>query len=449
MKSYKFPQNFIWGVATGSYQIEGGWNEDGKGENIWDRFVHTPGNIADSTTGDITCDFYHKYKEDIAMMKNLEYPNFLMTISWARVISDGTGAVNSKGIEFYRNVLKELRASKIKSYVVLYHWDLPQALQNKGGWMNRDIVGWFEYYARTMYRELGDLVDNWMTILEPWVISQIGHFYGVHAPGIRDYSSALLVAHHLNLAHGTAVKAYRETGLNGKIGIKMCHTMFYPNDPNSEKDIFAAKMAMYEQNSFYADPVMKGTYPKEYLDYLEKQGVILPEIQDGDMELMCQEIDFYGINNYSGYKVKAGGSWPTYYTQVGGDVQKTQSDWDFNPEGFYDIIKWLNDNYHPKSIIVTENGCASNDWIDEYGKVDDPMRKIFLRQYLKQLHRAIEDGIPIDGYFVWSLFDNFEWASGLTIRFGLIYIDYKTLKRTPKESALWYSNVIKRNFFEA
>lgn len=449
MKEYRFPDEFVWGTATGSYQIEGAWNEDGKGENIWDRFVHTPGHIKDGSTGDVTCDFYHHYKEDIRMMKELGYPNFLMSISWSRVIPDGIGEINPKGIEFYRNVLKELRSYGIKSWVVLYHWDLPQVLQDKGGWMNRDIVESFEYYAKTMYRELGDLVDNWMTILEPWVISRLGYFWGVHAPGIRDFSASLQVSHNLNLAHGAAVKAYRETGLKGKIGIKVDHVMFYPCDPESKEDIYATKIAMYERNSFYSDPIMKGEYPQEYLDFLKAQGVVLPDIREGDMELICQELDFYGINNYSANKVKAGGQWPHYYTPVSDSAQKTQLDWDFCPEGFYDIIKWVNDNYHPKSIIITENGCASNDWIDEYGKVEDPLRRIYLRQYLIQLHRAICDGIPVDGYFAWSLFDNFEWAEGFTARFGLVHIDYKTLKRTPKTSALWYSDIIKNNLLKA
>ncbi|QHQ63881.1 beta-glucosidase [Anaerocolumna sedimenticola] len=449
MKKYEFPSNFTWGVAAGSYQIEGGWNEGGKGESIWDRFCHTPGHIKDGTTGDVACDFYHTYEDDIRMMKKLGYPNFLFSISWPRVIPDGIGIVNQAGIEFYRNVLTCLRENGIKSYVVLYHWDLPQKLQERGGWMNREIIGWFDNYARTMYRELGDLVDNWITVLEPWVISFLGHGFGVHAPGYQDYSSALTVAHHVNLAHGTAVKAFRESGLSGNIGIKVNMSMIYPEDPNSAADIAAANRQNAEMNTLFCDPIFKGTYPQEYFDYLVKQGVILPDIRPGDMELICQDIDFFGLNNYNGTYVKDGGRWPLYASGVNTGKPVTQNGWEYEPKCFYDLLKSINDTYHPKNIIITENGCASNDWVDDDGTVTDPIRLIYLRNYLKMLHKALGEGIPIKGYFVWSLWDNFEWAEGLSIRFGIIHVDYNTLKRTPKASANWYSNVIRNNGFES
>jgi beta-glucosidase len=449
MKMYEFPDDFIWGVGSGSYQIEGGWKEDGKGESIWDRFCHTPGRIKDGTTGDITCDFYHKYKDDIRMMKEMGYPNFLFTISWPRVIPDGTGEINRAGIEFYRNVLTCLKENGIKSYVVLYHWDLPQKLQERGGWMNREIVGWFDSYARTMYRELGDLVDNWITILEPWVISFLGHWTGIHAPGYHDYSAALTVAHHLNLAHGTAVKAFRESGLPGEIGIKVNMSMVYPANPDSAADKEAAKRVHNETITLFCDPIFKGIYPQEFFCYLEKQGVVLPDIKPGDMELMCQEIDFFGLNYYNAAYVKDGGEWPLYTRQVRTGRPITQCDWEYEPECFYDMIKFINDTYHPKKIIITENGCASNDWVDDDGTVTDSNRLIYLRNYLKQVHRAIEDGIPLKGYFAWSLWDNFEWAEGLSIRFGIVYVDYNTLKRIPKASAYWYSKVIQDNGFDS
>ena len=448
-KEFKFPKDFIWGVAAGSYQIEGGWNEDGKGESIWDRFVHTPGNIKDGTTGDVACDFYHRYKEDIAMMAELGYKNFIYTISWPRVIPDGTGKVNPKGIEFYRNVLSCLREHGINSYIVLYHWDLPQVLQDKGGWTNRESVEWFDYYARTMYRELGDLVDNWITILEPYAISFCAYWRQIFPPAIKDYSALLLANHHLNLAHGAAVRAFRETGLPGKIGVKMVTNMVYPLDPNNPDDVFAAKLRNMEEHNMYCDPIMKGEYPKELFDYLEKQGVKLPDIQPGDMELMCPEIDFFGVNNYYGEYVTAAAAWPLPYKLVKTGKQKTTKNWEYMPDAFYDIIKWINDTYHPKEIIVTENGCSSNDWVDDEGKVEDPIRVCYIKNYLKRLHRAIEDGIPVTGYFVWSFWDNFEWHEGLTVRFGLVHVDYKTLKRTPKSSAYWYSDTVRNNGFTA
>ncbi len=448
MKRYEFPEDFTWGVAAGSYQIEGGWEEGGKGESIWDRFCHTPGRIKDGTTGDVSCDFYHKYEEDIRMMKQLGYPNFLLTISWPRVIPDGIGEVNYTGIEFYRKVLSHLRKNGIKSYVVLYHWDLPQKLQERGGWMNREIVGWFDNYARTMYRELGDLADNWITILEPWVISFQGYWLGIHAPGYHDYSAALTTAHHLNLAHGTAVKAFRESGLPGEIGIKINMGMVYPADPESAADIAAAERENIQTNTLFCDPILKGTYPQEFFAYLKKQGVVLPDIRKGDMELMRQEIDFFGLNNYNAFYVKDGGEWPLHVTHVKTGKPVTQCGWEYEPECLYDLLKLLQDSYRLKKIIITENGCASNDWVDDDGTVTDSIRLIYLKNYLKQAHRAIEAGIPLKGYFVWSLWDNFEWAEGLSIRFGIVHVDYNTLKRTPKASAYWYSEVIKQNGFE-
>ncbi len=448
MIRYEFPKDFTWGVAAGSYQIEGGWKEKGKGESIWDRFCHIPGKIKDGTTGDISCDFYHTYKEDISMMKELGYPNFLYTISWPRVIPDGIGEVNRAGIEFYRNVLNCLRENGIKSYIVLYHWDLPQKLQEKGGWMNREIVDWFDNYAKTMYSELGDLVDNWITILEPYVISFLGHWYGKHAPGYHDYSAALTVAHHLNLAHGIAVKAFRESGLTGEIGIKVNMGMVYPADPSSAADVAAANRENIQSNTLFCDPILKGIYPQDFFNYLEKQGVVLPDIRQGDMELMCQDIDFFGLNNYNASYVKDGGEWPLYVTSVKTGKPTTQCGWEYEPECLYDLIKMLNETYHLKKIIITENGCASNDWVDDDGNVTDSKRLIYLKNYLKQVHKAIEEGIPLKGYFAWSLLDNFEWAEGLSIRFGIVHVDYDTLKRTPKASAYWYTNVIKNNGFE-
>lgn len=448
MVKYEFPNDFIWGVASSAYQIEGAWNEDGKGESIWDRFVHIPGNIKDNTTGDVCCDFYNRYEEDIALMKKLGYPSFLCTISWARVIPNGTGEVNPEGIAFYRNVLKCLRANGIKSYVALYHWDLPQKLQERGGWLNREIVSWFEEYAKTMYRELGDLVDNWITLVEPYATGIAGYWMGKMAPGYRDYSAAMLATHHLNLSHGAAVKAFRECGCPGEIGIKVSMQMTYPSDPANADDVLAAKLRMYEAVTVVCDPILKGEYPQEYFDYLKAKGIVIPQILPGDMELMNQKLDFFGLNNYYTEYVDAKGDWPLYFRRVKSGKPMTSYNWEFCPEGFYEIIKWFNDRYHPAKLIITENGCSSIDWEDEHGKVDDPVRVTYLRNYLKYAHRAIAEGIPLAGYFVWSFTDNFEWTEGLALRFGLVHVNYQTLKRTPKTSAYWYSKVIENNGFE-
>lgn len=449
-KEYQFPKDFVWGVAAGSYQIEGGWLEGNKDESIWDRFVHTPGHIKDGTTGDVACDFYHRYREDIDMMANLGIKNFIYTISWPRVIKDGIGEINPEGIKFYRDVLTCLREHGIKSWMVLYHWDLPQCLQDKGGWQNREIVNWFEYYAKTMYRELGDLVDNWIPILEPYAISFCAYWLQMFPPAIKDYSALLQVNHHINLAHGVAVRAFRESGLRGKVGIKMSMNMAYPLDPNNPKDVYAAHLRNMEEHQMFCDPIMKGEYPEELFEYLQKQGIKLPDIQPGDMELMSPELDFLGINNYYGEYVTYDESrWPLPYRLVKTGKQKTPKNWEFCPDAFYDIIKWANDSYHPNEIIITENGCASNDWVDDEGKCEDPNRVCYLKNYLKRVAKAIDDGIPVTGYFVWSFWDNFEWADGLTVRFGLVHVNYKTLKRTPKSSAYWFSDVVRNNGFTA
>lgn len=447
MKEYKFPKDFIWGVAGGSYQIEGAWNEDGKGESIWDRFAHIPGNIANDDTGDIACDFYHRYKEDISLMKKFGIQSFLSTISWPRVIPDGTGAVNKKGIEYYRNMLQCLRENGIKSYVVLYHWDLPQALQNRGGWMNRESVLWFENYARTMYKELGDLVDHWITILEPWVSCFMGYYTGEHAPGLHDFSAALQTVHYQLMAHGAAVKAFRETGLKGEIGIKIVSQMVYPKNPQDAADVAAAQRFDSYYNLLFCDPLYLGEYPQELFCFLKKKGVVLPAIQPGDMELISQKFDFFGLNNYNGIYIKKGNSWPLECEQVKSGKPETQYGWECDPDAFYDIVRYINDRYHPNQILITENGAASNDWVDSEGKVEDPLRKEFLKQYLIRLHRAIEEGINVTGYHVWSFWDVIEWSEGFTKSFGLTHIDRKTLDRIPKSSLYWYSEIIKNNGF--
>jgi len=448
MQKYLFPKGFEWGVATASYQIEGAWNEDGKGECIWDRFTHTPGNIVDGTNGDVACDFYHRYEEDIALAKKLGIQVYRLSISWPRIFPEGTGEINRKGIEFYRKVLKCLHDNGIKSAVTMYHWDLPQKLQDRGGWANREIVGWFEEYARTLYRELGDLVDHWITLNEPFCTSFAGYWTGEHAPGYHDFGQTLAAVHHLNMAHGAAVKAYRETGLKADIGITLNMHMHYPYDPSNPEDVEAARRNMLLYNCMFGDPIMKGSYPQEILDFLKERNVVLPDIQPGDMELINQEIDFFGLNTYFVEYVKADKSvWPQETVSLKSGKPKTDANWEVYPEGMYDILKWVNDTYKPKRIIITENGAANNDWVNVDGKVEDTNRKDYIKRYLMQVKRAIDDGINITGYYVWCFCDNFEWAWGLARRFGIIYVDYETQKRIPKESAYWYSEVIKNNGF--
>uniref|UniRef100_S0DDA4 beta-glucosidase n=1 Tax=termite gut metagenome TaxID=433724 RepID=S0DDA4_9ZZZZ len=445
---YKFPSDFEWGTASASYQIEGAFGEDGKGECIWDRFCHIPGNISDGSTGDRACDFYHRYREDIAILKSLGIKVYRLSVSWPRIYPDGVGKVNSKGIDFYRNVLSCLRENGIKTAVTVYHWDLPQKLQDRGGWTNRDIVGWFAGYASTLYKELGDLVDYWITLNEPYCASMLGYWFGAHAPGYHDYSAALLAAHHLLMAHGAAVKAYRETGLKAEIGITLNMNMVYPQNPDNPDDARVALLMGQESNDLFGDPVYKGTYPKELFEHLRQRGVVLPDIHDGDMALINQDIDFFGLNTYFPVTVKSDESaWPIPCKQADTGRPRTDMNWEISPEGFYDLLKWIDSHYGQKKIIITENGAACNDWVNSDGKVEDPNRREYLKSYIAAMHRAMSEGVPVKGYYVWCFCDNFEWAHGLTRRFGMIYVDYKTQRRIPKESAYWYSNIIRDNGF--
>lgn len=445
---YTFPDGFEWGTVTASYQIEGASHEDGRGESIWDRFSHTPGRILDHTTGDVACDFYHRYEEDIQLLKQMGTQVFRLSISWPRIFPDGTGEPNTKGIEFYRNVLTCLKKNGIKSSVTLYHWDLPQKLQDRGGWANRDIVDWFVQYCNILFYELGDLVDYWITLNEPYCTCFLGYWSGVHAPGYHDYTAALQATHNILLAHGSVIKAYRATSLPGEIGVTLNMNMCYPLRPDHPEDIKAAKLSQMQQNCLYGDPIMKGTYPEEFFEYLTSAGIKLPEILDGDMEQIHQELDFFGLNTYYPEHVKADpDNWPLGVKTVLTDLPLTAMDWEVDASSMYDLLMWINKRYAPKKIIITENGMANNDWVNSEGMVEDSNRVDYLKRYLTVLHKAIQNEIPVAGYYAWSYCDNFEWAFGLSRRFGLVYIDYKTLQRIPKKSYYWFSDVIRHNGF--
>jgi beta-glucosidase len=446
MERYQFPDGFDWGVATASYQIEGAWNADGKGENIWDRFSHTPGHIRDHSTGDAACDFYHHYEEDIRIARELGIKVYRFSISWARIIPEGTGMVNEKGIDFYRKVLNCLHGNGIKAAVTMYHWDLPQKLQDRGGWANREIVDWFEAYAKVLYERLGDLVDIWITLNEPICTSMAGYWSGEHAPGYHDYSLALLASHHLLLAHGTAVNAYRRTGLKAEIGITLNMNISHPFNPQSADDAEAAKLHQLHSNCLFGDPVFLGKYPDELISHLKKKGAVLPEIRSGDLELIAQKLDFFGLNTYFTEYIRADkNAWPLDGAALKTGKPKTDADWEVVPEGMYELLKWIQSRYKPEKIIITENGAASNDWVNIEGKVSDPNRIDYITRYLIQVHKAIGEGVPVHGYYVWCFCDNFEWAWGLSRRFGVVYVDYQTQKRIPKESAYWYAELIKNN----
>lgn len=446
MNRLVFPDNFLWGAATASYQIEGAYREDGKGESIWDRFSHIPGKTYEGDTGDIACDHYHRVDEDIQLMKQIGLKTYRFSISWARIFPDGKGKPNQKGMHFYKDLVRKLIDNEIIPAATLYHWDLPQALQDQGGWANRDTVEHFVNYARYVFENLGEQVPIWITHNEPWVVSFIGNWFGSHAPGITDFQTALRVSHHLLISHGMTVKAYREMGFKGEIGITLNMNPVYPASDKAE-DISAAEIFNEHLNRWFSDPVLKGSYPEKLLKWYQKYG-LFPEIPAWEMEIIHQPVDFLGINNYYSSFIKYDGSkWPIFAVETTTGRDRTQMGWEINPEGLYDLLVYLNKEYNGIKIIITENGAAFNDMVNHNGRVEDDNRLSYLYRYLEQAHRAIESGVNLAGYYAWSLMDNFEWGFGYSKRFGLIYVDFSNQKRILKKSAYWYRDVIRNNGF--
>ena len=441
-----FPPGFLWGAGTAAYQIEGAWNEDGKGESIWDHFTHQPYRIKNNENGDVACDHYHRMPQDVDMMKTLGLQCYRFSISWPRILPQGKGTINQKGLDFYDRLVDKLSDAGIVPNVTLNHWDLPQAIQEKGGWPNRDTVDWFVDYAQIMFDRLGDRVKMWATHNEPWAISSCGYGQGFFAPGIADTSQHYQTAHHLLLSHGKTVQAFRAGNYAGKIGIVLSTTY---NRPASEKkaDIAACTRVNQDNISLFLDPIYFGTYPELLMEWI---GAHAPVIKSGDMKNIKQPIDFLGINYYMTFDVS--------YSPWGGllkmDMQQASSgNWGFtkdigfsiNPEGLSRLLVKIKETYQNPVIYITENGCTldetpyANGMVNDYGRID------YIRAHLRVLHSAIQDGVDIRGYTVWSLMDNFEWAHGYQPRFGIVRVDYKTGKRTPKKSAYWYRDVIKNN----
>ena len=442
MRRYPFKEDFLWGASAAAFQIEGAWDEDGKGESIWDRYCHNPGNVANGDTGDVACDHYHRYREDIALMKELGIQVQRLSISWPRIFPRGTGKINQKGLAFYRDVIDCMLENGIQPFVVLYHWDLPQKLQDAGGWANRETASWFADYAQVMFEALRGKVRFWATILEPQVIAYNGNWMGNMAPGIKDFSTALQVAHNLLRGHGLAVKRFREMGMTGEIGIINYFPTAYP--ATEAEDRKAAVRHDGAWTRWFLDPVVKGRYPEDMWRWYQEQGVVLPELCPGDREVISQKIDFLGVNYYYSDFVKAGTDiWPTMVSLAKPPVEQfTQMGWPVYPEGFYDALMRVQRDYGIK-MIVTENGGAFHDVVNWKGEVNDDARVNYLHDHLIQLHRAIQDGADVRGYLVWSIMDNFEWAFGYEKRFGIVYIDYPTQKRIVKESGRWYGKVIR------
>ena len=448
MSSLKFPENFIWGYATAAFQIEGAVAEDGKGESIWDRFSHTPGKIRNGANADIACDHYHRYREDVKIMKEIGTQSYRLSLSWPRIIPEGKGKINPKGLDFYKRLLGELHENGIVPAVTLYHWDLPQKLQDIGGWVNRDVASYYEEYCALMYREIGDLIPIWITHNEPWCVSFLSNWYGVHAPGNRDFKTAAQVAYNILYSHGLALRAFRESGRKGEIGITLNFTPVYPAS-DREEDVKAAAVYDGFYNRWFSDPILKGSFPQDMVDLYRSKG-FLPEIRENDLALMSKPVDFLGVNYYTTNLIRHDSSQQPLETDiVSRGFPVTACGWEVHPEGLYDHLTRLRRDYGNIKIMVTENGAAYDDSVSEDGEVCDQARIDYLRDHFIQTHRAISDGVNVTGYYLWTYCDNFEWAEGITKRFGLVYVDYPTQKRIVKQSGKWFREIMKSNTVDA
>ena len=440
-----FPKGFLWGASASSFQIEGAWQEDGKGESVWDRFCHIPGNIDNGDTGDVACDFFHRYADDAKIMAQLGLHAQRISISWPRIFPEGRGELNQKGLDFYRRVIDALLEQGVAPFIMIYHWDLPQRLQERGGWLNRDTAYALAELSEHLYAAFPSQVPYWGTILEPQINAYHGYWDGKHAPGIRDFSAAIQAAHHLLLAHGLMVQAFRASGAKGEVGITNYLPHHYALSDSSE-DQAARDRWDGAWNRWFLDALYKGFYPEEQQRWYRNQGIVLPHTHEGDMELISQPTDFFGLNYYYSYFIGAGEDrWPMRVRSVKPkDRAYTAMGWPVCPDGFYDTLMRCWRDYG-KKIIVTENGAAYPDAVSPDGAVHDPERVAYLRAHIAALYRALQDGADIRGYMVWSSFDNFEWAMGYDKRFGLTYVDYETQERIIKDSGRWYAALARSN----
>ncbi len=440
-----FPGDFRWGAATAAYQIEGAWATDGRGPCIWDTFAAIPGHTVRQESGAVACDHYHLWKDDLDLLKDLGIDAYRFSISWSRVFPEGTGASNPVGWAFYDRLIDGLLERGIAPCATLYHWDLPQALQDRGGWGNRDIVGWFEDYAEAMFGAFGDRVKTWYTHNEPWVVAWAGHAIGRHAPGLSDRKLAVQVTHHLLLSHAAAIEAYRNSRQgDGQIGAVL---NLYPMVPatSSPQDHAAARLLDGHHNRWWLDPVLKGTYPQDTWDHYASLG-IAPRVEPGDLDRLAgAKSDFLGVNYYFRKVVAAGGGddlLPLTEVKPTG-APYTSMSWEVWPEGLYDLLVRLKADYGDIPLAITENGAAFPDEQLTDGVVDDEDRRSFLEGHFAAALKAVKAGVNLKDYFVWSLLDNYEWAHGYDKRFGLFRVDYETQKRTWKRSSRWYQGFLK------
>jgi beta-glucosidase len=436
-----FPDGFLWGAATSAYQIEGSPLADGAGPSIWHRFSHSPGRTEGGETGDVACDHYHRHREDVAIMEQLGLGAYRLSLAWGRILPAGTGAVNRKGLDFYDRLVDLLLEAGIRPCVTLYHWDLPAALDDRGGWLNPDSADWFADYARVAFRALGDRIPLWATLNEPWVVADAGYLFGVHAPGHRNLFEAPIVAHHLLRAHAAAVRAFRAESRQ-KIGLVV---NLEPKDPatDSPEDRAAALRSDAYMNRQYLDPIFRGRYPEEMSGIF---GEAWPSFTEEDLREVGEPLDFLGINYYTRSVVRHDDSALPLRTSVVSQPGAGYTDlgWEVYPQGLTRTLLWVKERYGDIPLYVTENGAAFPDppvWEGE--GFPDPLRVDYLRRHLLAARDAIRAGVDLRGYFVWSLLDNYEWACGRSKRFGIVHVDAATLKRTPKASALFYRDVIR------
>jgi beta-glucosidase len=446
MTNKQFPTNFIWGTATSSYQIEGARHEDGKSDSIWDTFSHTPGKIRDNTHGDVACDHYHRYRQDVALMAELGLQAYRFSISWPRILPAGRGQINQAGLDFYGRLTDTLLEADIAPHVTLYHWDLPQILEDQGGWPARDMVDAFVEYADVVSSYLGDRVKNWITFNEPFVSALLGYQFGFHAPGVKDPNAGLRVAHHQLLAHGRTVPVIRQNSPGADVGITLNMSLNVPAS-DSIPDRARARYQDGFVNRWFLDPIYGRHYPADMVAaYGEQYDESFEFIQDGDFETMAVPTDFFGLNYYTRHVVRdeeAENNLPQ--TEFESSENRTDMDWEVYPEGLYQILNRLYFEYNVPKIYITENGASYADGPDENGRVRDERRISYLKQHFEVAHRAIGNGVPLAGYFVWSFMDNFEWSHGYSQRFGITWVDYETQERILKDSALWYKQIIADN----
>lgn len=442
MDKLQFPADFLWGAATSAYQIEGSPLADGAASSNWHRFCRVPGAILTGDTGDIACDHYRRWADDVKLMKELGLKAYRFSIAWSRILPNGRGKRNEKGLDFYRSLVDALIANGIEPFVTLHHWDLPVALDDLGGWANRDAARWFADYAHLMFRALGDRVHYWATLNEPWVMVDAGYLHGVHPPGLQSLEKAPLAAHNLLLGHGQAVQAFRADG-KGRIGLVVNLEPKYAAS-NAPEDLAAMARVHAYMNRQFLDPVFLGAYPAELAEIFGRDW---PRFPDDELRLIREPIDFLGINYYTRSVVRTDPSSPPFFASPvpQPDAEHTELGWEVFPAGLKSCLLWVKRRYGDIPLYITENGAAFADPEPKNGHLDDPRRIDYFRTHLRAVYEALQQGANLKGYFAWSLLDNFEWTFGFSKRFGLVHVDYASQKRTPKASASFYRQVIASN----